>query len=493
MHTLCQHLVHTYVVLVVHNNGMPRPLTPETRRQIIEFDPTAPGAPSIQEFCLRLKISRRSFYNIRDRYSQESEAALHPHSSAPKTPHRTYDPTLTATLLSIRARLKKAGWDYGPISIYYEGTTAGELQPPVPSVSTIARMLRAAGAVESNPKKRPKTSMVRFQRGQAMQLWQIDAFIYKLHNTNQTPVTIYQLIDDATRFDVGTCVFPNRENSRDALAAVKQAINNHGVPHELLSDNGLAFNQLRRGLVGPLESYLASQGCFSITGAPGHRQTQGKDERSHRTLLRFLDAHQPATIAAVEELITRYREHYNHQRPHQALPGHVTPATAWDMVGAVKPRGPVDPAVLTAKAQGYSLRRKRQAELLPMVRQEESTSYRHGSAEAGVEGSRGDLVIVTRSNQVVFFQGMRIAVPLSMRGRMFYRMVLEDEFCLFCAVDGELELRIPLPVVAIAATKSYINSYNIQGVWLRNPTNNWRVKHARAIERFKSIGPEELL
>ena len=257
VHTLCQHLVHTYVVLVVHNNGMPRPLTPETRRQIIEFDPTAPGAPSIQEFCLRLKISRRSFYNIRDRYSQESEASLHPHSSAPKTPHRTYDPTLTATLLSIRARLKKAGWDYGPISIYYEGTTAGELQPPVPSVSTIARMLRAAGAVESNPKKRPKTSMVRFQRGQAMQLWQIDAFIYKLHNTNQTPVTIYQLIDDATRFDVGTCVFPNRENSRDALAAVKQAINNHGVPHELLSDNGLAFNQLRRGLVGPLESYLA--------------------------------------------------------------------------------------------------------------------------------------------------------------------------------------------------------------------------------------------
>ena len=103
VHTLCQHLVHTYVVLVVHNNGMPRPLTPETRRQIIEFDPTAPGAPSIQEFCLRLKISRRSFYNIRDRYSQESEASLHPHSSAPKTPHRTYDPTLTATLLSIRA------------------------------------------------------------------------------------------------------------------------------------------------------------------------------------------------------------------------------------------------------------------------------------------------------------------------------------------------------------------------------------------------------
>lgn len=94
---------------------------------------------------------------------------------------------------------------------------------------------------------------------------------------------------------------------------------------------------------------------------------------------------------------------------------------------------------------------------------------------------------------MVFFQGMRIAVPSSMRGRMFYRMVQEDEFCLFCAVDGELELRIPLPVVAIAATKSYINSYNIQRVWLRNPTNNWRVKQARAIERFKSISPEELL
>jgi len=35
-----------------------------------------------------------------------------------------------------------------------------------------------------------------------MSLWQLDAFGYKL--TDGTVITIYQVIDDASRFDVGT-------------------------------------------------------------------------------------------------------------------------------------------------------------------------------------------------------------------------------------------------------------------------------------------------
>ncbi|MFW8625157.1 transposase, partial [Corynebacterium glutamicum] len=116
-----------------------------------------------------LKISRRSFYNIRNRYQQDASAALHPRSSAPITARRTYDESITSILLAIRARLKAQGWEYGPISIRFEGIATGELTAPIPSVSTIACLLRAAGAVESNLKKRPKSSVVRFQRGQAME------------------------------------------------------------------------------------------------------------------------------------------------------------------------------------------------------------------------------------------------------------------------------------------------------------------------------------
>lgn len=73
------------------------------------------------------------------------------------------------------------------------------LAPPIPSVSTIARLLRVAGAVDTNPKKRPKSSYVRFERDQAMALWQTDAFEYKLFDEHTSKVTIYQILDDATR------------------------------------------------------------------------------------------------------------------------------------------------------------------------------------------------------------------------------------------------------------------------------------------------------
>ena len=55
-------------------------------------------------------------------------------------------------------------------------------------------------------------------------------------------------IDDATRFDVGTCAYAAHENSTDATDAVRKAIATFGAPHELLSDNGAAFCEI--GVVG---------------------------------------------------------------------------------------------------------------------------------------------------------------------------------------------------------------------------------------------------
>lgn len=480
---------------------MPKPLPPETRRKIIDFDPFAPNSPSIEEFCSRLKISRRSFYNIRNRYQQDANAALHPRSSAPITARRTYDESITSTLLSIRARLKAQGWEYGPISIRFEGISTGELTAPIPSVSTIARLLRAAGAVESNPKKRPKSSVVRFQRGQAMEMWQIDGFIYTLHDTDLTRVTIYQILDDATRFDVGTCVFPANENSVDARTALEQAIAHFGAPHELLSDNGSAFNRMRQGYVGSLESYLATVGCLSITGKPGHPQTQGKNERSHRTLFRFLQAHQPHTLEECAHYIEQFRDHYNNRRPHQGLPNNLTPAAAWEIVGCVEQQPPIDPVVLQQQADHYARRRIEKQSDVPLVRQEESvpvskmqqTEQRRRVRRFGKKPMDPDVFTFAGNNQKVVFQGMRISVPRTMRDREFYRTVTATELGFWDAITGELELLISLPVVAIARGKSYINSYNIRGVWMQHPTPLWQRKRNEAEKRFKSIDPGDLL
>lgn len=255
---------------------MVTPLSPAVRRQIIAFDPADPEAVTVSAFCKSLKISRRSFYTIRQRYAEESQAALHPHSSAPHKTQRIYDESVTRVLLGARADLKSRGWDYGPMSIRFQIAVEELLEPPIPSVSTIARLLRAVGAVEANPKKRPKSSYMRFQRDRAMALWQIDAFEYKLFDQSKTKVTIYQVLDDATLKDMGTTTCADPENGQDAMTVMRACINAYGAPHEVLSDNHSSFNQLRQGRVGAMELYLASVGSMAISGRTYHPQTQGK-------------------------------------------------------------------------------------------------------------------------------------------------------------------------------------------------------------------------
>ena len=177
-------------------------------------------------------------------------------------------------------------------------------------------------------------------------------------------------------------------------------------------------------------------------------------------------------------LIEEYRDQYNNRRPHQGLPECVTPATAWHHVGAVPPQAPIPLEVLKQKAENYALQRRNAYLTSGLIRQDEHsprpkrnggvTGYSRPSI-ADSDDNGFDTVTVTEANQMVFFQGMRIAVPRSMRNRRFHRTVTESELAFWDAEDGELVLSIPLPVVAIAKTKAYINSYNIKGVWMKDP------------------------
>ena len=69
-------------------------------------------------------------------------------------------------------------------------------------------------------------------------------------------------------------------------------------------------------------------GVEAITGKPYKPTTQGKNERFHQTLFRWLDK-QPlaASLAELQAQVDEFDRIYNTERPHQALPGRVTPRT----------------------------------------------------------------------------------------------------------------------------------------------------------------------
>lgn len=181
----------------------------------INFDPTQPSALTVSEFCKTQKIPRSIFYRLLERAAQESAGASLPRSRASKQPARRYGPEVINELAKLRKQLNKVGWDYGPKAIRYEATISQEFRGgTVPSVATITRLLASVGHVDRSPRKRPKSSYVPFARSSAMGLWQLDAF--ELRTTTNQVVTVYQLIDDATPFDVGSSAYQRHENSHDA-------------------------------------------------------------------------------------------------------------------------------------------------------------------------------------------------------------------------------------------------------------------------------------
>jgi putative transposase len=238
--------------------------------------------------------------------------------------------------VGVRAALEQSGLDHGPISVHEKMKALG--MTPVPSTAALSRIFRDAGVARVEPRKKPRASYRRFVYPAPNACWQLDGTEYVL--TGGRKCVIFQLIDDHARLAVASHVAWG-ETSEGAIAVVKKGITAHGVPQRLLTDNGAALNPSRRGAVGQLVTYVEALGVEAITGKPYKPTTQGKNERFHQTLFRWLDK-QPlaATLEHLQGQVDEFDRIYNTERPHQGLPGRVTPAQAWEATPKADPPRP---------------------------------------------------------------------------------------------------------------------------------------------------------
>lgn len=307
----------------------------------------------VSRFCERQGISRSVFYKIRRQAVEQGPVgATEPGSRRPlKSPRRT-GPDVIEHALAVRAWLEGQGLDAGPLSVVARMKRQG-LEPP--SRATLARAFAAAGVSKPEPRKRPRAANRRFVYPAPNCCWQIDAFAWSL--ADGTAVAIHQVIDDNTRKAVATLVAEG-ETAKAALQVVSTAVRRWGVPQRLLSDNGLAFNPTRRGFTGKLVEYLQDLGVKPITGKPGRPTTQGKNERFHQTLQKWLNARTPAkTIEALQVLVDEFDAYYNNERVHQALDGK-TPNEVWAAAEIApppmpEPRMPTIPPSAVSAQTGY--------------------------------------------------------------------------------------------------------------------------------------------
>ncbi|MFI5736733.1 integrase core domain-containing protein [Kribbella sp. NPDC051587] len=277
-------------------------------------------------FCAEHAISRKTFYEIRRRALTDGPAAaLEPKSRRPKSSPSKLTDEIKQQAIGVRAALEQSGLDHGPISVHDKMHAMG-LQT-VPSVASLARIFRQSGVARREPRKKPRSAWRRFVYPAPNACWQLDATEYVL--TRGRKCVIFQLIDDHSRYALASHVAWS-ETAQAAITVFDKAVATHGVPQRLLSDNGIALNPSRRGLLGQFVVHLMALGVEPITGKPYKPTTQGKNERFHQTLFRYLDKQPLAeTLDELQAQVDAFDDIYNTQRPHQALPGRITPQAAW--------------------------------------------------------------------------------------------------------------------------------------------------------------------
>lgn len=269
-------------------------------------------------------LSRRWVQKLVARYEAEGEGALEARSRRPRTSPRWVGEELEDEIVARRKVLAEAGLDAGAATIHYH-LSRGD--GPVPSVSTIWRVLRRRGFVVPEPHKRPKTSIVRFQADQPNERWQADVTHWVLRGGGE--VEILNQLDDHSRKLVGSDASVTFK-AGDVVASFQKAAAENGFPASLLTDNAAVFTGAYRGQGWvALERELVGLGIGLRHSRPYHPQTCGKVERFHQTLKRWLARQRPArSVDQLQGQLDWFRDYYNRVRPHRAV-GRRTPEEAF--------------------------------------------------------------------------------------------------------------------------------------------------------------------
>jgi transposase InsO family protein len=281
------------------------------------------GRP-VAELAAEHDVHASWIYRLVARYRAEGDAGLVPRSRRPKTSPNALSSELEEEIVRLRKQLSEEGLDAGAQTIHWH---LARRHPTVPSVSSIMRVLRRRGCVVPEPRKRPKSSYIRFEADLPNECWQSDMTHWTL--TDDAHVEIVNFIDDHSRYCIASVAVPVTR-ATDVAEIFTTAIERYGTPASILTDNGCIYTAKHRGGKVVMETLTEALGVTYKHSSPYHPQTCGKVERFHQTLKKFL-AKQPVahSLPELQAQLDRFVTYYNEQRPHRAL-GRRTPAEAFN-------------------------------------------------------------------------------------------------------------------------------------------------------------------
>jgi len=288
----------------------------------LEFAMLADASDSnMTVLCQSFGVSRKTGYKWLDLYRKHGAEGLQERSRRPLSSPKRCGAELEAAVLALHEK--------------YPCWGARKLKALLPEVvgrphpNTIAAILRRHGRQLVPHVSQTKPAKGRFEHEEPNSLWQMD---FKGHFalTNAAagrchPLTV---LDDHSRFSLCLAACSGEDGSQ-TKTVLTRTFEKYGLPQRITCDNGAPWGTAGHKTISRLEVWLVRLGIRVSHSRPHHPQTQGKDERFHRTLKReLLERYGYGSLAACQEAFDAWRDQYNLIRPHEAL-GQQAPATRY--------------------------------------------------------------------------------------------------------------------------------------------------------------------
>jgi transposase InsO family protein len=269
------------------------------------------GDVNVAQLARQFGISRKTAYKWLDRFAAGGVQALDDRSRRPHTsPTRSHHELEQAVL---QLRRQHPAWGGRKLRVLLQARGHAH----VPSASTITAILRRHDCLDGARAGQAR-DWQRFEHAAPNDLWQMDFKGHFALTSGQRchPLTV---LDDHSRYAVGLVACSN-EQTETVRTALITLFRRYGLPRRMLMDNGSPWGDDREHPYTPLTVWLLRLGVGVSHGRPYHPQTQGKDERFHRTLKAEVLSRQ--TFSDCGDCQTRldcWRDLYNQQRPHESL------------------------------------------------------------------------------------------------------------------------------------------------------------------------------
>ena len=291
--------------------------------QKIEFVERAKRGETVSALCREYGVSRQTGHKWMKRFREKGFEGLEDESRRPKSaPLATAEELVLST---VQARDEHPRW--GPYKLHV--LLRRRFGEQTPSLRTIARILQRANKVRERRKRNPTSVVERVPRVIAQapnEVWTVDfkGWWRTLNGDRCEPLTVR---DARSRFLLAVVACSTKK--ADVRPIFEQLFRKYGVPKAIQCDNGVPFIsvQCRAGL-SALSAWWVSLGIRVIRSRPGCPQDNGGHERMHSDVRADVQAHPAATRSEQQHVIDRWRQEFNHVRPHQALDGK-TPAEVY--------------------------------------------------------------------------------------------------------------------------------------------------------------------